>query len=272
MNLYKSNHHRHKHSSYGIKSIDFYACQSSLKFWNSSYKLLSACFILILCILLDCVWVSIAVIVTTGLVNLLVNKVSAGDYIDFLKIPIAFLMLGCIVIVFGISKNPVGDYNIFLFGGYLYFTKTSIGQALALFFKVMGAVSVMYLLALSTPVGEVIMVLKKAHVPDVVVELMNMIYRFIFILAEVHANMKIAVMARLGYIDFKTSCFSFGQIGGNLFILSLQKANTYYDAMVSRGYEGNFPFWEEQKSVKIWQIGIVAAYTGSLLVLYILVK
>ena len=104
MNLYKSNHHRHKHSSYGIKSIDFYACQSSLKFWNSSYKVLSACFILILCILLDCVWVSIAVIVTTGLVNLLVNKVSAGDYIDFLKIPIAFLMLGCIVLFLAYQK------------------------------------------------------------------------------------------------------------------------------------------------------------------------
>ena len=84
--------------------------------------------------------------------------------------------------------------------------------------------------------------------------------------------MKAAAVSRLGYVDFKTSCRSFGQTGGNLFLLSLRKANTYYDAMVSRGYEGELVFWEEEKPVKLWQVGILAMYAAGLVFLYFWVK
>lgn len=50
-------------------------------------------------------------------------------------------------------------------------------------------------------------------------------------------------------------------------ILSLKKANTYYDAMISRGYEGDFPFWEEKKSVKAWQLVILGLYITVLLLI-----
>ena len=172
----------------------------------------------------------------------------------------------------GVSSQPAGDYWISLHGCYLYLSNEGIRQAMELFFKAMGAVSAMYFLALSTSAGELAGVLRKAHVPKIIVELMNMIYRFIFILTKVQRNMKTAAMSRLGYVDFKTSCRSFGQTGGNLFLLSLRKADTYYDAMVSRGYEGEFLFWEEEKPVKFWQAGILAMYALGLLFLFFLVK
>ena len=267
MSLRKLHLHRHHHHSHGAKSIDYYACQSGLRRWNDGYKVLSACMILVLCIVLDHPWVSVAVIVTMGMVNLWGNRVSLHTYTGLLKIPIAFLVLGSVAIALGVSRQPLGDYNLWLHWGYLYFTKTGIRQALELFLKAMGAVSAMYLMALSTPASNLIGVLKKAHVPKIIVELMNMIYRFIFILTEVQGNMKTAAVSRLGYVDFKTSCYSFGQTAGNLFILSLKKANTYYDAMVSRCYEGDLPFWEEEKPIKAWQIGILALYVAGLLLL-----
>lgn len=272
MSLKKLHSHRHHHHSHGAKSIDYYACQSGLRHWNDSYKVLSACIILVLCIVLSNPWVSVTVILTMGIINLWGNRVSIHTYIGLLKIPIAFLVLGTVAIALGISKQPLGDYNLWLHWGYLYFTKTGIRQALELFLKAMGAVSAMYLMALSTPASELIGVLRKAHVPKIIVELMNMIYRFIFILTEVQSNMKTAAVSRLGYVDFKTSCYSFGQTGGNLFILSLKKANTYYDAMVSRCYEGDLPFWEEEKQIKAWQIGLLAVYVAGLFLLYFLMR
>lgn len=248
---------RHSH---GVGNIDYYASQSGIRHWNNSFKAFSSCMVLLLCILLDQPVISVTVMVTMGMVNIGANHVPARGYFGMLKVPLAFLALGCIIIAVGISKQPLGDYRVFLCGHYFYATQEGVGDATALFLKAMGAVSAMYALTLSTPASELAGVLKKAHVPKVIVELMNMMYRFIFILTDVQGRMKTAAASRLGYVDFKASCYSFGQIGGNLFLVSLKKANTYYDAMVSRGYDGDLPFWEEEKPVKFWQFGALALY------------
>ncbi len=261
-----------RHFAPGVGSIDYYASQSGLRKWNDGYKVAAACTALLLCLVLNRPEISAAVFISMGIVNVRANLVPLRDYIGFLKIPIAFLALGSAAIACGISAEPLGDYRIWLHWRYLYLTREGIRQAMELFFKAMGSVSAMYFLALSTSAGQLAGVLRKAHVPKIIVELMNMIYRFIFILTKVQKSMKIAAVSRLGYVDFKTSCRSFGQTGGNLFLLSLRKADTYYDAMVSRGYEGEFFFWEEEKPVKFWQAGILALYVLGLLFLYFLVK
>lgn len=263
---------RRRHFVHGAGSMDYYASQSGLRKWNDSYKVIAACTALLLCLILNRLEVSAAVLISMGIVNVWANQVPFRDYVGFLKIPIAFLVLGSAAIACGVSAQPAGDYRISLHWCYLYLSKEGIRQAVELFFKAMGSVSAMYFLALSTSAGELAGVLRKAHVPKIIVELMNMIYRFIFILTKVQRNMKTAAVSRLGYVDFKTSCRSFGQTGGNLFLLSLRKADTYYDAMVSRGYEGEFLFWEEEKPVKFWQAGILAIYVLGLLFLYFLVK
>ena len=61
-------------------------------------------------------------------------------------------------------------------------------------------------------------------------------------------------------------------MGGNLFLLSLKKANACYDAMISRCYEGELPFWEEEKQLKIWQVALLAAYEGSLIMLFLILR
>lgn len=260
----KRHTHKHGHHSHGVQTMDFYAFQSGLREWNGGYKVLSALLILILCIALNDIWVSLTVIITVGMINVIGNKVPIREYLELLKIPIAFLVLGCIAIAFGVSVKPIGDYRISLHWFYLYLNKTDIQKAVELFLKAMGAVSAMYFMALSTPASELISVLRKAHIPKLIVELMNMIYRFIFILTEVQGRMKRAAVSRLGYADFRTSCNSFGKIAGNLFILSLKKADTYYDAMISRCYDREILFLEEEK--KVGWIHIVGM-TGYLAVL-----
>ncbi len=263
---------KHRHHSHGVQAMDFYAYQSGMKDWSGSYKVLSALLILILCILLNDIWVSLTVIVTVGMINVIGNRVPFMQYLELLKIPITFLILGCITIAFGISLKPVGDYRISLHWFYLYFTRADIIKAAELFLKAMGAVSAMYMMALSTPVSELISVLRKAHVPKVITELMNMIYRFIFILTDVQGRMKRSAVSRLGYVDFRTSCKSFGKIAGNLFVLSLKKADTYYDAMISRCYDGEIMFLEDEKKVTSVQIAGMAAYLLSLLLIWYIGK
>ncbi len=250
----------HRSHSHGTASIDFYACQSGLRHWNGPYKVFSSLFILVLCLGLDHPWISVFVILTIGTVNLFGNRISFLNYFELLKMPFAFLLLGSAAVAIGISKQMVGQVFFSLGGWNFYVTKEGMLQSMELFLKSMAAVSSLYLLALSTPASELVSVLRSIHMPKVLAELMNMVYRFIFILFEVQREMRIAAASRLGDVDFKTSCCTFGQIGGNLLILALKKANTYYDAMVSRGYEGELLFWEEEKPIEFWQYLLLAGY------------
>ena len=116
------------------------------------------------------------------------------------------------------------------------------------------------MLAFSTPVNEIIVVMEKLHLPKIVCELMNLIYRYIFILLNAAHTMQTAAKARLGYESFIKSLRSFSQIAGNLFIISLKKANAYYDAMLSRGYDGEIKFLNEEYPVKLWQVTASTVY------------
>ncbi len=117
--------------------------------------------------------------------------------------------------------------------------------------RTFGAVSALYFLTLSTPAGEVVRLLGKLHVPGIVTELMYLIYRYIFIMMDTQGRIRTAAESRLGYRDFITSCKTFGASLGNLLVITLKRSGAYYDAMESRGYDGELLFMEEERQFKI---------------------
>lgn len=268
---HKRNRRRQEHF-HGAAAMDFYACQSEIRHWNGCYKVVSAVLVLLLCIILDTHLVSVFIIISVGALNIIGNGIGFRNYLALLRVPIGFLFLASMAVALGISAETAGDWSISLHWFWLYVTKAGLAHALELFLKALAAVSAMYYMALSTPAGELASVLQRMHMPRLLAELMHMIYRFIFILSENHRAMKTAAVSRLGDADFKTSCTAFGQIGGNLLVLSLKKANAYYDAMVSRGYEGEFTFWEEEKPLKKWQILALVCYLAVLILLWMAEK
>jgi cobalt/nickel transport system permease protein len=161
----------------------------------------------------------------------------------------------------------MGQYNFYLVFCYVFTSQEKLKEVGFLILKVFGAISALQMMTLSTPFSELISVLRWAKVPKLIVELMSMIYRYIFILLEVHTKMKNSAASRLGYCDFKTSCYSFGNIAANILVTSLKKANAYYDAMESRGFDGELIFLEEEKKIKPMQIIAAGAFIIFILML-----
>lgn len=248
------------HNHTGIHSIDFYAYSSKMKNWNPELKVIFSIITLVICIIADNLYVSAFIVVTMGMIIIIKGGMEFHDYCAVLTIPAVFILLGSIAIAAGISKDPVGQLNINLYLFNIYFSVESILKALNVIMKAFGAISAMYMMILTTNSCEIISVFKKLHMPNIIIDLMNMIYRFIFILLDVHANMKNSAESRLGYVDFKTSCYSFGHTAGNLLIVSLKKANSYYNAMESRCYDGQMSFLEEDKKIENKQVIGMAIY------------
>lgn len=261
-----------RHKNEGIYSIDFYAYTSKMRNWNPTFKVLFSFIILLFCIIVDNFYVSTLIVITMAFLTVCKGGLDFHKYLSLLTTPITFMFLGSIAIAIGISKKPIGQYNLNLHWFYLYVSHDSLIKTLQIIMKAFGAVSAMYMMILSTSASEIISVLRKVHVPKLIIELMNMIYRFIFILMDVQCKMKNSAQSRLGYIDFKTSCYSFGNTAGNLLMVSLKKSNAYYDAMESRCYNGEMLFLEEEKKVKITQIIGAIVYIICLIIVWLMTK
>lgn len=188
------------------------------------------------------------------------GKLKFHTYVVLLKIPVFFMLFSGAAIAVNVSVTAVDHKSLSLGFCYLYVTRGSLIYAVRVFLKAFGAVSAMYMLTLTTTSDEVIQVLKKCHTPKFIIELMYLIYRYIFVLIEIHKNMKQAAISRAGESDFVTAVKTFGKIADNLLLVSMKKAGTYYDAMVSRGYDGELRFLEPKKPVTKEQLLFGAVY------------
>lgn len=262
-------HGKGGHSHGSFLSIDYYAYASRMRSWNPSFKAVFSVLCLLLCILLNNIYVSIAVILMMGYLTVVIGELSFHHYLSMLTVPIVFLLFGTAAVAIGFSLQPAGQYHLCI-GNlfYIYCSDASLLKAGNLVFKALGAVSALYMLTLTTPLSELIVVLRKAHIPKVLIELMNMIYRYIFIMMDTHNRMKHSAEARLGYVDFKTACYSFGQVAGNLLIVSLKRGNNYYNALEARCYDGDLRFLEEEKLLHSWQIVFAGGFIALLMLIW----
>lgn len=256
----------HRHGR-GVRSIDQLAYQSGMRNWNPAFKTVLAVGTLILCLAADRPVVSIVVILVLAALQKGKGKLPLPDYFGLLLVPLAFLLLGGVAVAFDITAVPVGDWPVRLPWFCLCASADSVRFAAALVLKALGAVSAMYLLALTTTACELVDVLRRAHLPPLLCELMYLIYRFVFVLLDMYGRMRQAAGARLGWRDFRTSCQSFGGVAGNLLVRALHRSRVYADAMAARGYDGELRFLEEQKPVRGAQIVWMLLFWAALVAL-----
>lgn len=257
---------KHKHEK-GL-FIDYLAYTSRIRSWNSTYKVLFSILILILCITLDNPYVSVGILIGMMYITVIKGNLSVQHYLAIQRMPLIFILISTVTIGIDFAKQPIGQYNIKIIFGYIFTSWIQLQMMFLLLLKVFAAWSVLQMLIVSTPSNEIISVLRKLHVPKLIIELMYLIYRFIFILLNVYKQMKQSAEARLGYCDFKRSYYTFGNIVSNMLILSLKKADAYYDAMEARGYDGELRFLEEDKKISKIQIAGAMVYIFILILLW----
>lgn len=254
------------------KTLEYYSYNSKINSWNPHLKFWYSMVLIVLGIILSNIYISISIVFICGFITIFLGKISLKKYIDFFKVPIIFLLISVAVININFSKN-ITDFYYFNVGDlYIYTTDENIKKSCILFWRALSGVSSMYMLALSTPLNEIIYVMKKARTPKIIIELMYLVYRFIFIMRDSYKSMRKSIESRLGFRDYRISLLSFGKIISNILIVSLRKSNSFYDSMESRCYKGEIRFFIKEKRINkkvIIGMGLSIIY---LIVLYIFTK
>jgi cobalt/nickel transport system permease protein len=175
------------------------------------------------------------------------GKIPWRSYIGYLSLPLLFLIVGILGVIFTITKEMLDFvYHMDLGSWMIGMTKSGLDQGRILFLRSYASVVCLYFLALTTPMTDIIWIFKKLRVPMIITELMIMIYRFIFVLLETASMIYISQECRLGYGTLRNSYNSLGQLAANLFIKAFHRSQETFRALAARGYTGDLNVLEEE--------------------------
>lgn len=219
--------------------IDKLCYQSRLRHANPYIKFLFAMTSLCFCIGNRSVIMAVILLFVMGSMTVLKGGLSPFLYLRLLSLPLVFLLTGVLAVLLDLSSVPSGRFSIPLGSIYLVIRDSQIQMALRLFFTALSCTSCLYFLSLTTPIPDLLHVLRTFHIPSFLLDLMFLTYRYVFILLSLASTISIAQQSRLGNRTLRLSRNSFVKLLGSLFVLSIRKSSGNFDAMESRGYSGS---------------------------------
>ncbi|MCI1944839.1 cobalt ECF transporter T component CbiQ [Clostridium luticellarii] len=155
-----------------------------------------------------------------------------------LLIPFSIAWLVFVSVLFTNGENvltyiPLGAYHLNIY-------REGIAMGTLLMLRIMAAVSVACILSFCTPMIEILETLRILKMPSIIIDLADMMYRYIFIIEDTGKNMRHAQLSRMGdRSSWMRGVGDTAKIGVYVIIESLDRSVRIYNAMLSRGYNEN---------------------------------
>ena len=221
--------------------IDDYAYKNKLYKVNPNKKFIIGMLLLILSLINPFNYISLLIIALMSFVIVVIAKIELKDYLHFIKIPLTFLIISIIMILLNFSHNKeIFLYSIKIGNLYVGVTNESLKSAIHLFFRALSCLTCIYFIMLTTPFYQLIFVFEKLHLPDVVLEISMLMYRFIFIFMEEVSDIRKSQELRFGYINLKNGYNSFGLLVSMLFKRMMIRYDEMSIALDMKLYDGTF--------------------------------
>lgn len=221
--------------------IDDYAYKNKLYKVNPNKKFIIGMLLLILSLINPFNYISLLIIALMSFVIVVIAKIELKDYLHFIKIPLTFLIISIIMILLNFSHNKeIFLYSIKIGNLYVGVTNESLKSAMHLFFRALSCLTCIYFIMLTTPFYQLIFVFIKLHLPDVVLEISMLMYRFIFIFMEEVSDIRKSQELRFGYINLKNGYNSFGLLVSMLFKRMMIRYDEMSIALDMKLYDGTF--------------------------------
>ncbi len=249
--------------------IDQIAYCSPLKDMHPVEKMVLAISTLLLVISMDSYLLSVLVLSLMSYLLLVKARVEGRFFLKIMAIPMGFLLMGCLTVAISLG-NHLTDYIYCLNWGAIQLgvTADSLSQAGHLLVKSLAAVSCLYFLALTTPITQLIYILRRLKMPPVLIDLVTIIYSNIFMLLRTVEEIYVAQLSRGGYRGFMGSMKSLALLCSNLLMKSLKASEDAYNCLVSRGFAGHFRVVEEAYYFKALNMGAILGFDVLLFLLH----
>lgn len=239
-----------RHGSGQFLTIDILAQTSRLNRVSPLLKFWTALILMALCVSASSSFVGLFLTVFMLILIVCGGGLALHDYIHLLALPLSFLLLGGLALLFEVTVQRTGVLGIPVFGFWLCVSQAAQTRAMLVMAGALGSLSCLYMLSLTTPMSDLIGVLRRIHCPELLIDLMYLIYRYIFILLSMYHAMRDAAASRLGFGDYRTSLRTTGNLYFSLLFRSYRQANRNFDAMESRCFDSGIRFLEDAGKIR----------------------
>ncbi|EXI69170.1 MAG: Energy-coupling factor transporter transmembrane protein CbiQ [Candidatus Accumulibacter adjunctus] len=170
-----------------------------------------------------------------ALTTVLGARVAAGVYLRVAAPAVGFLAIGSLSLLVAVGPDAAGQFTWGLAPDAARRVATLAGRSLA-------SLAALLLLVLTTPLPDLIGLLRRLRVPEVLLDLMVLCYRMLFVLATAVRDTLTAQSARLGYASLRHGWRSLGLLLANLAVQIWQRAQALHVAAVARNGGGPLRF------------------------------
>lgn len=250
--------------------IDSYAYTNRLRLTDPAQKGGLAMLAIGLCLLLDRPAVGLLTIAWMFTLTSLWARVPPLVFGRALLAEGLFLMLSVAGVAISVSLSAGGPTVWQLGPLWLSTSPEALDLAAHLLTRALGCGAALNFLILTTPLTDLIEVLRRLRVPETVIELMTIIYRAIFVLLESLERMRTAQDARLGFSSPRRAMHSASLLASQLFLDAYRRSKRLQVALESRGFDGPLRVitLDYTSDHRVWWLG--AALATSLLLVGVL--
>jgi cobalt/nickel transport system permease protein len=240
--------------------LDSVAQQSAFRRIHSGTKLLLCLGSLLICLASPSPLVPLVSGIVLSLVLVGPGRVPPSLYGGILLGPAVFTAISVVILLFIVGGgavvwqwNPVSWLPLTI-------TEGAVQQGRLVLCRVFGCSVSLFFIALSTPMTDLFNGMKRAGLPAALVDLMMIIYRYIFITLDTGLDIWRAQVMRLGYQRPAESVRSFATLCGMLFVSSWNAGEDLVRAMDCRCYDGVFPSLGQAEPVRARSLLPVVLY------------
>lgn len=173
------------------------------------------------------------------LMALKLHAVPWRSLLHFLRIPLAFALLGLVSIVL-VLGTEFRDTVVIISETYvpLSITKSSLQNAEVVLWRAINALLSLYFFIGTTTVKEKSALAGKLHIPNSLIELGVLSFRYIQVLEKKGKEIKQAQRLRLGYVSYRRAFQSIVLLLSTVFLQSMVAFQMNHQALLTRGYTG----------------------------------
>lgn len=159
-------------------------------------------------------------------------------YLRVAALPLLFLLASTLSLVITVDSGISGD------GLTLHLAESELPHVAQACCRSLTCLAALLFLALTTPLPDIIWLLRRCRFPETLLDLMTLSYRTLFVLSEAVHNTMTAQSARLGYVTYPVAMRSLGTLVGNLIVQVWQRSLALHLAAQARNNDGALRFLE----------------------------
>jgi len=137
----------------------------------------------------------------------------------------------------GVPSHSLGGITIG--NWYVFISYAGLMQAMGIAMRSLACISCLLFILFTIPFAELLLILHQCRIPAILIELLLLMYRFIFLFLDILTQLQQAQRSRGGYRTRKRWMHSAGLLAGQLLVRSLHRYHQFSLGLATRGFNDN---------------------------------